>query len=1093
MFNRLSLAATLKAISIAALVIGLVGCGGGADKSAQALHDDSRQRALSYAAPETPQALSIVGLTKVSDVRIGRTTFDYTFRVSIRNDGQARADIVAQLISAGAGTSVIAGVVRSAVLDAGATVLTEDTITIRHDRAFPFAQSALVWNIQSTRAVVISGIVTDDPVWGAAVVVTSLLNGSSLATVTTDNTGAYSTPPIAPSVLAKGYSVTASGGTSAGAPFVGTMMAVFSLPADYASSHVTVLSTIVVRTAQSTASGAGGLAQTVEDVAARAIARGQLSAAWRTLDTATAYATSVAAAIRRAGLDAYTAAQAWDFFYEPVIAGNETVCVPGRSERYRVCSARVGSAGGHVFDQPGTWNGNLLVTTGPTRAGCLVDVSAEISDGGHTVRTTLALARGFANSLACAADQAIHGQLFDGDVVVSLPPLAALALANVPGDCTVNSHIAMPTCLTRRALIQPGVFVLDRDEPGLLYYEHRVPSSPTLAPTHRSRSRSATISRSFGANLMASPSHDIANLDTVAVLFVHGYTVGEDFGGDTGTWGGLPDLVARLALPGSPTTRPRLEPYNFQWRTNASFYTAAQDLAAAVEHIRGATGRKVHIVAHSFGGILVRTMLQRTAGGNADRDWSDAVASVTTLGTPHSGISSDGAFRGGFSLPIGWAPDSILPADHVLFQCGQISCYEAGLNTAWVAEWGKRALIRNSGNDIPVAGYVINELTPGRTSLPAGIRFQSLIGLAVHTPTAQPGPGAGGPVLVPDPTFKNGDHLISFYGQRFTPRAFALGAEPSDPMLAEHAVGTNAYLTERVLGLGFGVSAFPGNATTHFSLSAFARWGYVHTRLLRASSLNGLEAEVSMDCGGGGECLHDSWQNIRGLLLAMHGGEPSPNFPYTTGRAPSNSGGRLNDTGVTASQCYAAGSDALVSCVSAAALALNAQQDGMIGRDVTHNDNGDGNAGFSYSLVPKAGGGSYDKTECVKDNVSGLMWEGKTADGGPRDGGRTYTNRGDGSAGDAGGYVASVNSAGLCGFNDWRLPTARELQDLVDYGVAFPGPTIERSWFPNTRSDAYWSSSPVAGYPGDAWNVNFFNSSVVDHSRGNAGRVRLVR
>ena len=45
---------------------------------------------------------------------------------------------------------------------------------------------------------------------------------------------------------------------------------------------------------------------------------------------------------------------------------------------------------------------------------------------------------------------------------------------------------------------------------------------------------------------------------------------------------------------------------------------------------------------------------------------------------------------------------------------------------------------------------------------------------------------------------------------------------------------------------------------------------------------------------------------------------------------------RLPPTGITASQCFAAGSDALVACDSAAALALSGagQQDGILGSAV---------------------------------------------------------------------------------------------------------------------------------------------------------------
>lgn len=180
----------------------------------------------------------------------------------------------------------------------------------------------------------------------------------------------------------------------------------------------------------------------------------------------------------------------------------------------------------------------------------------------------------------------------------------------------------------------------------------------------------------------------------------------------------------------------------------------------------------------------------------------------------------------------------------------------------------------------------------------------------------------------------------------------------------------------------------------------------------------------------------------------------------------------LTDTGITAAQCYAP-SSYLVACNSAEALALNDAQDGMRGRDVSSADNADGKLGFSYSAV--AGG-------CVQDNITGLMWEVKTADGGLRDGSNTYTNSG------AVGFRNSVNSQTLCGYSDWRLPTADELQSLVDYGVAYPGPTIDTTWFPNTPGYVFWSS-PYGG----AWNVNFFNGEVGQDNGNSSYHVRLVR
>jgi hypothetical protein len=202
--------------------------------------------------------------------------------------------------------------------------------------------------------------------------------------------------------------------------------------------------------------------------------------------------------------------------------------------------------------------------------------------------------------------------------------------------------------------------------------------------------------------------------------------------------------------------------------------------------------------------------------------------------------------------------------------------------------------------------------------------------------------------------------------------------------------------------------------------------------------------------------------------------------------------GSLTDTGITASQCYAAGSNTLVSCTSAAAIALSPTQDGMVGRDVTTPLASDGKLGFSYSTV-----GSYPITDCVKDNITGLVWEGKPASG-TRSATNTYTNYDFATYGDVAylntnslGYVAAVNAAALCGYTDWRLPTADELQTLVDYSSY--GLTIDATWFPNTQGNWYWTSSPYVGYSYYAWVVSFSYGYVNYGYRYNYYYVRLVR
>ncbi len=183
------------------------------------------------------------------------------------------------------------------------------------------------------------------------------------------------------------------------------------------------------------------------------------------------------------------------------------------------------------------------------------------------------------------------------------------------------------------------------------------------------------------------------------------------------------------------------------------------------------------------------------------------------------------------------------------------------------------------------------------------------------------------------------------------------------------------------------------------------------------------------------------------------------------------------------------------------------------------------NTGASLPDTALLGSGSNDWA-CTKDNKTGLIWEVKTTDGGLRDMKWRYSwyqPSGD-NGGNAGytdfstpncstknncntyAFTNAVNALGLCGKNDWRMPTKDELMKLVvcsdgnyqtdgsctnPYSVARP--TINSTYFPNTWMIEYWTSSPYAGNSSNAWGVGFYGGDSGYLRKVNPHFVRLVR
>lgn len=151
---------------------------------------------------------------------------------------------------------------------------------------------------------------------------------------------------------------------------------------------------------------------------------------------------------------------------------------------------------------------------------------------------------------------------------------------------------------------------------------------------------------------------------------------------------------------------------------------------------------------------------------------------------------------------------------------------------------------------------------------------------------------------------------------------------------------------------------------------------------------------------------------------------------------------------------------------------------------------------------------------CTYDSSSKLLWEIKTEDRSLRDRNWSYSwysddakihlgNPGTANSGncvdqvncDTQKFVQQVNREGLCGANDWRLPTLAELQSLIKPAAL---PAIDNYFFPDLTSSfsgiqGFWTSSTVTTSNKLASYVHFEKGTSLDDPKNLLHKIRLVR
>jgi triacylglycerol esterase/lipase EstA (alpha/beta hydrolase family) len=463
-----------------------------------------------------------------------------------------------------------------------------------------------------------------------------------------------------------------------------------------------------------------------------------------------------------------------------------------------------------------------------------------------------------------------------------------------------------------------------------------------------------------GAALFSSVIIDDSSLsEKEPVLFIHGFVQGDKMGGGEDSWNLFPQLLEEIEGKNYVA-------FEFKWRSNARFQDIAEDLVSAVKMINEKTGKKINIVAHSFGGILVRTVLQRL---NAT-DGTNYVASLITFGTPHSGIFYSAVENHEINFPRG--QDSFM---HRL--CRQISCYQMGEDVDF-SLIGTSPNLRTLANTLvkswigvdPTAGKIAADLSKTSSNpLPNNLPIKVVIGLVLG---------------------RDGDGLISYSGQRFHPDFTNSG---------------------EILPLLNGSDEYGGKISEEILDESYA-----HSSAVAPKNTS---TEVGVD-----SVNHESFKLTRDWLENVSN-ENSP--PLVTGKIP--------DTGQITSYTSTFGEDS----------------DYTI-NPPSYTDNGNGT---------------------VTDNVTGLVWQ-------QEDDNQTRIWS---------SALIYCNNSTLGAYTDWRLPTQKELNNIVDYEVHN---LAINPVFSGTNSSDYWSSA--SDYDTDyAWYTSFEYGGVSTSYKRYKNYVRCVR
>jgi hypothetical protein len=122
----------------------------------------------------------------------------------------------------------------------------------------------------------------------------------------------------------------------------------------------------------------------------------------------------------------------------------------------------------------------------------------------------------------------------------------------------------------------------------------------------------------------------------------------------------------------------------------------------------------------------------------------------------------------------------------------------------------------------------------------------------------------------------------------------------------------------------------------------------------------------------------------------------------------------------------------------------------------------------------------------ITDNATGLMWVKE-----PGACGGAFGSPGSPSGMTWNNAIDNCLSLDYAGYTDWRLPNIKELMSIADYEKL--GVKIDETFFPDTQSLDYWTSTTRVDVTILAWYLYFSDGDVLYQAKTNTGMVRPVR